>query len=174
MRDILLACATIVMFVFGYFLMRQVDRFTAENQRAIAEENRDSVCRIRIAAESPALIHAAEPAMQYCTGVHPYIDFSLSSGRAETLLQRLEDGAVDFVLLCEDTEARLHPGFSLLRLPCRSGRLTIGETGLSVEDPAEEAEVCILWNRAVPSATRDRVIFVLRNEPCSPVRGHSA
>lgn len=174
MKDILLACATILMFVFGYFLMRQVDRFAAENQRAIAEENRDSACRIRIAAESPALIHAAEPAMQYCAGVHPYIDFSLSSGRAETLLQRLENGTVDLVLLCEDTEARLHPGFSLLRLPCRAGSLTTGETGLPMEDPEEEAEVCILWNRAVSSATRDRVIFVLRNEPCGAGCSHSA
>lgn len=167
MRDILLACATLAMFAFVYCIMRQVDRLVAQNRQALAENRMEASSLVRIAAETPALLHTAAPAMDSCSSVHPYILFSLSSGRVTTLLRRLQEGSVDLVLLREETARSLHTGFSSLELDCGSEPLTAEEAGLPVEELDSPASVCLLWNPDVPSAVRDRVIFVLRNEPCA-------
>ena len=164
MRDILLACATLAMFAFAYCIMRQVDRLIARNQQALAEDRLESSSLVRVAAETPALLHTAAPAMDSCSSVHPYILFSLSSGRVTTLLRRLQEGSVDLVLLREDTAQSLHTGFSSLELDCGESLSTV-EAGLPVEELDSPSAVCLLWNPDVPSAVRDRVIFVLRSGP---------
>ena len=164
MRDIFLACATLAMFAFAYCIMRQVDRLIARNQQALAEDRLESSSLVRVAAETPALLHTAAPAMDSCSSVHPYILFSLSSGRVTTLLRRLQEGSVDLVLLREETAQSLHTGFSSLELDCGES-LSTEEAGLPVEELDCPSAVCLLWNPDIPSAVRDRVIFVLRSGP---------
>ena len=164
MRDILLACATVAMFAFVYCIMRQVDRLVAQNRQALAENCMEASSLVRIAAETPALLHTAALAMDFCSSVHPYILFSLSSGKVTTLLRRLQEGSVDLVLLREETAQSLHTGFPSLELDCGES-LSTEEAGLPVEELDCPSAVCLLWNPDIPSAVRDRVIFVLRSGP---------
>lgn len=163
MKHMILICATLAFFVFGYCIMKKVDAFMAENQRAIEEENRRSRCLIRIAAETPMLVASVAPAMEYCSWVHPYIGFCVSGGRVKRMLQRLQDGTIDILLLTEASANDLHTEFASVKIPYRSGQVMCDETGLNTEG---EPSLCVLWNQTITSPNRDRVVFVLCNDFC--------
>ena len=79
-----------------------------------------------------------------------------ATGAGKTSLNKL--------LLREETARSLHTGFSSLELDCGES-LSTEEAGLPVEELDCPSAVCLLWNPDIPSAVRDRVIFVLRSGP---------
>ncbi|MGN1002160.1 MAG: hypothetical protein ACI4PC_05265 [Oscillospiraceae bacterium] len=139
----------------------------AENQRAIEEENRKNKSLIRIAAESPMLVDSIAPAMESCSWSNPYVTFSVSVGRANHMLHRLREGTVDLLLLAEDTAGELPPEFPSVRIPCHVGQMTAGESGLPIEYMETHTAIVVLWNQAIPSPVRDRVVFTLNNDFCA-------
>lgn len=164
MQDVILICTTAAVFLFGFFMIKRFDAFMAENQRAIEEENRKNKSLIRIAAENPMLVDSMAPAMESCSWSNPYVTFSVSVGRTKHMLRRLQEGTVDLLLLDEDTATALHPEFPSVRIPCHMWQMTAGESGLPIEDMDAHTAIVVLWNQAIPSPARDRVVFALSND----------
>lgn len=164
MQDVILICTTAAVFLFGFFVMKRVDDCIAENQRAIEEENRKNKTLIRIATENPMLVDSIAPAMESCSWSNPYVTFSVSTGRINHMLQRLREGTVDLLLLAEDTAEELHPEFPSLKIPCHVYQITAGESGLPIEDMEDQSAIVVLWNQAISSSARDRVVFALNND----------
>lgn len=164
MQNAIMICTTAAVFLFGFFIMKRVDACIAENQQAIEAENQKNRSLIRIAAETPMLVDSIAPAMESCSWSNPYLTFSVSSGRTKHMLQRLREGTVDLLLLTEVTAEELHTEFSSVKIPCHRGRICAGESGLPIEDIEEQTAVLVLWNQAIPSPARDRVVFVLNND----------
>lgn len=164
MKDMILICSMAAIFVFGYFIMKKIDAFVEENQRAIQEENKKNRCLIRIAAETPLLIPSISHAMEDCSWINPCIEFSVSSGRAEPMLRKLQDGNIDILLLDEETADYFHTEFQSVKIPYRSGSIMDMENGFPIENADEIRSVCVLWNQRITSVNRDRVVFVLCND----------
>lgn len=163
MQDVIILCTTAAVFLFGFFIVKKFDADMAENQRAIEEENRKNQSLIRIAAETPMLVDSIAPAMESCSWSNPYVTFSVSVGKTKRMLHRLQEGTVDLLLLAEDTAEELHPGFPCVRIPCHMGQMTGGASGLPIESMEPLTTIVVLWNQAIPSPARDRVIFTLSN-----------
>ncbi|MGN0978244.1 MAG: hypothetical protein ACI4PH_09340 [Faecousia sp.] len=167
MQDIILLCTTAAVFLFGFFVVKRFDACMAENQRAIEEENRKNKSLIRIAAESPILVDSIAPAMESCSWSNPYVTFSVSVGRTNHMLNRLQEGTVDLLLLAEDTAEELHPPFPYVKIPCHAEQMTAGESGLPIANMEKLTAIVVLWNQAIPSPARDRVVFTLNNDFCA-------
>ncbi|MGM9627032.1 MAG: hypothetical protein ACI3V4_02940 [Faecousia sp.] len=164
MQDMIIISTTAAVFLFGFFMIKRFDAFMAENQRAIEEENRKNKSLIRIAAENPMLVDSMAPAMESCSWNNPYVTFSVSVGRTKHMLHRLQEGTVDLLLLDENTAEALHSPFSCVKIPCHMGHMTAGESGLTVEAIEAYSAIVVLWNQAIPSPARDRVVFALSND----------
>lgn len=162
MRDAVLVFVTLAVFFLGFFIMKRIDAFFENNQRAIDEQARKSKSVLRIAAESPSLVDSIVPAMECCCWKNPCLDFSVSSGKPAQMLQRLQDGTVDLLLLGEETAQALHPSFSSILVPYHSCRIMAGS--IPVEDEMGEKSICVLWNQAISSPDRDRMVFALNHD----------
>ena len=80
------------------------------------------------------------------------------------MLHRLQEGTVDLLLLDEDTAEELHPPFSCVTIPCHMGQMTAGGSVLPVDAIEAYSAIVVLWNQAIPSPARDRVVFALSND----------
>ncbi len=168
MKEILLIPIMIAVLAFGYFVMVKIDSFIEENRRLIQQENRKNHSQIRIAAESAVLLDSVAPQLESCSAANPYLEFFLSTGKADRILQRILDGTIDIALMTEEKADRIGDTYGTLQIPCHTGIVISPMLGLPVENLDEENRICIVWNKAVQSKSRDRILFAIEAEYCTP------
>lgn len=173
MKDLLLIPIMLAVFVFGYFVMAKVDSFIEENRRLIHTENRQNRAHIRIAAESPMLLDSIAAQLEAYSRANPFVEFFLSSGKAERILQKLIDGTLDIAILTEENMISLDESCAMIRIPCRTGEVVSTALGLSVESVDEEKWAFVVWNKSIQSKARDRVLFAIEAEYCSLKCGYA-
>lgn len=166
MKDLFLIPIVLAVFAFGYYIMTKLDRFIEENQRLIMAENRNGQCKVRISAESPALLASVAPALESCSNAAPHIAFFLSSGKKTRLLEKLRAEQLDIVLLVKDHAEELGEEYASVLIPYERTETSVSCLGLPVEDLNEGSWIQVVWNKSTKSKDRDRVIFALENEPC--------
>ncbi len=164
MKDLLLIPIMLAVFVFGYFVMAKIDSFIKENLRLIHAENRQNRAHIRIAAESPMLLDSIAAQITAYSRVNPFVEFFLSSGKAERILQKLTDGTLDIAILAEENNLSLNEYYGKLRIPCRTGKVLSTTLGLSDKSIDEEKWAFVVWNKSIQSKARDSVLFAIEAE----------
>lgn len=167
MKDFVLLLATMGMFVFGYFIVKKMDQFLEENAVCDCEGQPGCGTLLRIAAESPVLLDSIAPVMEECSGKKYGMEFGVTSANAEKLLQRLGNGAVDFVLLTAESASKAGGKLEAVVLP-KSQERSVQAAGLSVYELEKEKEVYVLWNPSIPSKPRDRMAAILCREAALP------
>ena len=176
MKDLFLIPIMLAVFVFGYFVMAKIDSFIEENRRLIHAENRQNRAHIRIAAESPMLLDSIAVQLTAYSRANPFVEFFLSSGKAERVLQKLIDGTLDIAILAEDNNLSLNENYSMFRIPCPQGPgksfLHTKET-IMISSIDEEKWAFVVWNKSIQSKSRDRVLFAIEAEYCSLKCGYA-
>jgi len=173
MKDFFLITIMLAVFVLGYFVMKKIDSFIEENRRLIHAENRQNRTHICIAAESPMLLDSIADQLAAYSRANPFIEFFLSSGKAERILQKLMDETLDIAILTEDTNRSLNEHYGQIRIPYRTGEVLSTALGLPVENMDEENYVFVVWNKSIQSKFRDRILFVIEAEYCSLKCGYA-
>lgn len=166
MKVVVLIIVTLAAFGFGYFVMKKVDDFIIENRRLVTAGNRINCCAIRIAAESPILLDSTALALEHCSNMYPYMEFYLSSCNVKRLMQRLSNGTIDIALLTEENSKELGIAFECVRIPHQAEQRVVTMLGLTVDNMDEEQWIYVVWNKAILSKDRDRVILSIENEHC--------
>ncbi len=172
MKDLMLIIVTFAAFAFGFYIMKKIDDFIADNQRHITAENRNSRSHIHIAAESPMLLDYVASALEYCSAAHPYMEFFFSSGKVNQLLHKLSDGTVDIVLLSDEIAKSLSSEYVSIQIPYHAKQAVVTTLGLNVENTDQDCRIYVIWNKTIQSKNRDRVIFALENEYCTLKHGY--
>lgn len=163
MQDLFLIPMMLAIVVFGYFVVKKVDRMIAENQQVITTEKRRGQCKVRIAAETPFLLDAITATLEQCSNAAPHLQFFLSSGRASRLLEKLSAEQIDILLLSESDCPQANGPYQYLALPWTGGAPAVQLHGIPVEPSQEHPSVWLVWNKRQKSKDRDRVIFALEN-----------
>ena len=167
MKDMILILSTLAMFVFGCIVMQRVDVFIEDNRRLLAAENRKVRCQIRIAAETPEILDSVMSTLAFCADTNPYMMFFLESGKAKPLLQKLGKGMVDIALLSEQSANNLNDPYDFVRIPYQTRQnIAVAPASPVQNNPDDRNRICVVWNKAIQSKDRDRVIFALENEHC--------
>lgn len=164
MKDLLFIPIILATFAFGYYVVAKFGDFIEENQRLIAEGNRNGRCHIRIAAENPLLLDSVAAALENCSEAEPHIEFFLSFGRNKHLLNKLLNEQIDILLLAEESSEPLEPQYAFTLISCEKPALYTISLGLSVENLDEEKWMRVVWKKDLKSKNRDRVIAVLEME----------
>lgn len=173
MKDLLLILVTLATFAFGYFVVVKTGAFFDENQRLTERETRHNRPHIRIAAESPALLNAITPQLEACSSANPCLEFFLSTGKAERILQKLNEGSLDIALLSDETAARIGKSYGSVRILCQAEPVYLQSLNLPVEAMEGESWIHVVWNREIFSKERDRVVFALEAEYCTLKHGYA-
>lgn len=161
MKDFVLICSTLAVFVFGFFVARRVDLFLAESRRLAAQDALSRYHLVQVATETTSLLNAVAPAMMLCSSTEPDLEFAVTGGQPGCLLQKLRAGEVDLALLAQA------PADSSKHLACL--QVPVAPTAASEKSPvspdmanADRAVVYVLWDPAVHSLMRDRLLDALR------------
>lgn len=138
MKDLFLILILLATFAFGYYVVVRFGDFIEENQRLIAEGNRNSQCKICIAAENPMLLNSIASALESCSESAPHIEFFLSSGQINRLLDKLINERIDILLLPDDCTEPLGQQYASVRIPYEKTKMLVTTLGLTVENLDEE------------------------------------
>lgn len=166
MKDLFLIPILLATFAFCYYVVAKFGDFIDENQRLIAEGNRNRQCQIRIAAENPILLDSIALALENCCEADPYLEFFLSSGKGSHLLAKLADEQIDILLLTEEHTRQLEQQFASIFIPYEKTPSVPSTIGLPIENLYEDVRIGVAWKKSQCSKNRDRVIFALENEYC--------
>lgn len=163
MTDVLVIVVTLAFFMLGFFIMRRFDAFIDENNRILAStDGLNSRC-VRIAAENPVYFDAVASALARASDSNPALDLHLSSARAKRLLFRLSNAEIDIALLSMVEASGLDEAFGCTPIAYSPNSTAGTALGLPVENMDDDPHIFLVWNKAIPSRDRDRVLFVLEN-----------
>lgn len=163
MTDVLLILVTLAAFVFGFFVIRKVDVYLEENDRLAASGERISGPCVRIAAENPAYFDAVASALACASDSNPYLDFRFSSAHRNRLLHQISNGDIDIALLLKENTKELDEGLGCAEISDFPQGKAATKLGLNVELTDAKGRLIVVWNKAIASKDRDRVLFVLEN-----------
>ena len=166
MKDLFLILILLATFAFVYYVVVRFGDFIEENQRLIAEGNRNSQCKIHIAAETPMLLNSIASALESYSESAPHVEFFLSSGQINHLLDKLINERIDILLLADDSTEPLGKQYASVRIPYEKTKMLVTTLGLTVENPDEEKWIRVVWKKSLKSKNRDRVITALEMEHC--------
>ena len=168
MKDFVLLITTIGMFGLGFYIVKKMDQFLTENTIGTCERQPGSNKKLlQIAAETPVLLDSIAYVMEECTRNDPVMEFGITSARAEKLLQKLDKGVIDFILLTSESAKSAGRNLESVVLPI-SGEQTAQVAGLSVYSLEKEEEIYVFWNPSVLSKSRDRMAALLCREAQFP------
>lgn len=166
MKDLFLILILLATFAFGYYDVVRFGDFIEENQRLIAEGNRNSQCKIHIAAETPMLLNSIASALESYSESAPHVEFFLSSGQINRLLDKLINERIDILLLADDSTEPLGQQYASVLIPYEKTKMLVTTLGLTVENLDEEKWIRVVWKKSLKSKNRDRVITALEMEHC--------
>lgn len=166
MKDLFLILILLATFAFGYYVVVRFGDFIEENQRLIAEGNRNSQCKIHIAAETPMLLNSIASALESYSESAPHVEFFLSSGQINHLLDKLINERIDILLLADDSTEPLGQQYASVLIPYEKTKKLVTTLGLTVENLDAEKWIRVVWKKSLKSKNRDRVITALEMEHC--------
>ena len=119
-----------------------------------------------IAAETPMLLNSIASALESYSESAPHVEFFLSSGQINHLLDKLINERIDILLLADDSTEPLGKQYASVRIPYEKTKMLVTTLGLTVENPDEEKWIRVVWKKSLKSKNRDRVITALEMEHC--------
>lgn len=160
MKDIILIPVIAAAFIFGYYAVVKINRFTNENQYIITLIRHKGYSKIKIGMESSALLECVSPALKNCTEYNPNISFTFRKGSEKRLLERLNTEKADIVLLKSTDSVINDKKYAFLSIPSEDSN-----SGLK--------EVVAVWKKSKKSKSRDHVIFALESEHSRIKQGYA-
>ena len=94
MKELLLVCAVAVMIVFGYFIMKRLDDFLANNHHLIDEEIAEN--SLFIAFDNPMILDSLIPLFEKFSKGKPNCQLHFMFGNTEDIYAKLNKNRIDF------------------------------------------------------------------------------
>lgn len=94
MKELLLVCAVAVMIVFGYFIMKRLDDFLANNHHLIDEEIAEN--SLFIAFDNPMILDSLIPLFEKFSKEKPNCQLHFLFGNTEDIYDKLNKNRIDF------------------------------------------------------------------------------
>ncbi len=130
MKDLILICAVVAVFVFGYFIMKKLDDFLDNNRRQISEDI--GTHSLRIAFEMPALIASVADLLDRFSRENQNCELFLFYGSADEIEKRLSENKLDFGFVAANSVCTYEKKFDSIVLPLRQSAIHSKTVGLPV------------------------------------------
>lgn len=144
MKELILICIVVFVFIFGYLIMRKVDMFLAENNLHTKEHNPSS--SLRIAFETLDLVEQSAELLERFSRKAPNCEIILFYGSAEKIKKGLKNQELDFGFIVDTYHDFLDGGFDSLLVSVKQDSVISNSAGLSVLPlDKSEKDLKIVW-----------------------------
>lgn len=149
MKELLLVCAVAAIIVFGYFLMKKLDAFLANNRRLIDAEIANS---LYIAFDNPMIIDSLMPLLEKFSKTNPNCQLRFLFGNTEDIYDKLNKNRIDFGFI--ENNASANDGiYNSLIIFTKQNSIICEKAGCTIEPlNLSEIQTSVVWKKASSNA----------------------
>lgn len=150
MKELLLVCAVAAIIVFGYFLMKKLDAFLANNRRLIDAEIAEN--SLYIAFDNPMIIDSLMPLLEKFSKTNPNCQLRFLFGNTEDIYDKLNKNRIDFGFI--ENNASANDGiYNSLIIFTKQNSIICEKAGCTIEPlNFSEIQTSVVWKKASSNA----------------------
>ena len=150
MKELLLVCAVATIIVFGYFLMKKLDAFLANNRRLIDAEIAEN--SLYLAFDNPMILDSLMPMLERFSKANPNCQLHFLFGNTEDIYDKLNKNRIDFGFI-ENNASANDDTHNCLIISAKKNSIYIEEAGCTIEplDPSG-IQTAVIWKKASSNA----------------------
>ena len=168
MKELLLVCAVAAMIVFGYFIMKKLDAFLADNRRLIGAETAEN--SLFIAFDNPMIVDSLMPLFKKFSKINPNCQLCFLFGNTEDIYDKLNENRVDFGFIENTASATEHTDNCII-LSTKQSSILCEKVGCTIEplNPSE-IQTAVIWKRTSSNAFVDSFLNLLVSNQAAIIR----
>lgn len=146
MKELLLVCAVAAIIVFGYFIMKKLDAFLANNRRVIDAEIAEN--SLFIAFDNPMILDSLTPLFEKFSKANPDCRLHFLFGNTEDIYDELNKNRIDFGFIGNAAFAN-DDTCNCLIISTKQNSIFCEKAGFIVE-PLNPSEIktAVIWKKA--------------------------
>ena len=163
MKELLLVCAVAAIIVFGYFVMKKLDAFLANNRRIIDSEIAEN--SLLIAFDNPMILDSLMPLFEKFSKANPNCRLHFLFGNTEDIYDMLTKNRIDFGFI-ENAASKNENTCNYLIISLKQNGIFCENIGHPIE-PLKSVEIktAVIWKKTSNSASVKRFSdFLLSNQ----------
>ena len=150
MKELLLVCAVAAIIVFGYFVMKKLDAFLANNRRIIDSEIAEN--SLLIAFDNPMILDSLMPLFEKFSKANPNCQLQFLFGNTEDIYDKLNKNRIDFGFIENDSSAS-DDTYNCLIFSAKQNSIFSEKAGCTVEPMnPPEIQTAAIWKRTSSNA----------------------
>ena len=150
MKELLLVCAVATIIVFGYFLMKKLDAFLANNRRLIDAEIAEN--SLYLAFDNPMILDSLMPMLERFSKANPNCQLHFLFGNTEDIYDKLNKNRIDFGFIENNTSAN-DDTYNCLILSAKQNSMICEKAGCTIEPLAPSViQTAVIWKKASSNA----------------------
>ena len=162
MIKLLLACVVAAIIVFGYFIMKKLDDFLADNGRLIdAEDGENSLF---IALDNPMILDSLMPLFEMFSKANPDCQLHFLFGNTEDIYDKLNKDRIDIGFI-ENTAPINDNTCSCFTISTKQNSIFCEKTGCTIEplNPSD-VQIVVIWKKTSNKAYVNSFSDLLQEE----------
>ncbi|EDR99531.1 hypothetical protein EUBSIR_02595 [[Eubacterium] siraeum DSM 15702] len=150
MKELLLVCAVAAIIVFGYFVMKKLDAFLANNRRFIDAEIAENC--LYIALDNPMILDSLMPLFEKFSKANPNCQLHFLFGNTEDIYDKLNKNRIDFGFI-ENNASANDDTYRCLIISTKQNSIICEKAGCTIEslDPSV-IQTAVIWKKASNNA----------------------
>ena len=150
MKELLLVCAVAAFIVFGYFIMKKLDAFSANNRRLIEAEFAEN--SLLLAFDNPMIIDSLMTLFEKFSKANPNCQFHFLFGNTEDIYDKLNKNRIDFGFI-ENTASANDDTYNCLIISAKQNSVFYEKAGCTIEllNPSG-IQTAVVWKKASSNA----------------------
>ena len=159
MKELLLVCAVATIIVFGYFLMKKLDAFLANNRRLIDAEIAEN--SLYLAFDNPMILDSLMPMLERFSKANPNCQLHFLFGNTEDIYDKLNKNRIDFGFIGPNASAN-NDIYNCLIIFTKQHSIICEKAGCTIEplNPSE-IQTSVVWKKASSNALVDSLSDLL-------------
>lgn len=159
MKELLLVCAVAAIIVFGYFLMKKLDAFLANNRRLIDAEIAEN--SLFIAFDNPMILDSLMPLFEKFSKINPNCQLHFLFGNTEDIYDKLNKNRIDFGFI-ENNASANDDTYNCLIISAKKNSIYIEKAGCTIEPLNPSGiQTAVIWKKASSNALVDSLSDLL-------------
>lgn len=153
MKELLLVCAVAAIIVFGYFIMKKLDAFLANNCRLIDAEIAEN--SLFIAFDNPMILDSLTPLFEKFSKANPNCQLHFLFGNTEDIYDKLNKNCIDLGFIVNNASAN-DDTYHCLIISTRQNSIICEKTGCTIKplNPSK-TQTAVIWKRTSSNAFVD-------------------
>lgn len=162
MKELLLVCAAAVIFVFGYFIMKKLDDFLADNCRLIDSENAEN--GLFIAFDNPMILNSLMPLFETFSKANPGCQLHFLFGTTEDIYDKLNKNRIDFGFM-ENAVPANDDACRVSVISAKQDSLFCDKIGFTIEPlNLSEIQTVVIWKKVSNASVNSFSDLLLSNQ----------